>query len=136
MLDLGWTEIMLIAGIAVLVISPKDLPGAMRTVGNWVGKIKRMASGFQRQFNEAIREAELGDIKKDVEKLTKIDPLADVRKSVSDMDSSLKKEMADTDQAIKEATEVKPDDAAEAPTKALPSDEAADRSAPKSEAEA
>ncbi len=58
---------MLIGAVALVVIGPKDLPKAMRTVGQAVGKIRRMASEFQGQFNEAMREAELHDLKKQVE---------------------------------------------------------------------
>ena len=59
MFDIGWTELLVIAVVAIVVIGPKDLPRAMRTVGQWTGKMKRMAREFQGQFNEALREAEL-----------------------------------------------------------------------------
>ena len=94
MLDLGWTELMLIAGVMVLVISPKDLPRAMRTVGNYVGQMKRMARGFQNQVNDALREAELDDVKKSVEAIGKIDPIGDIKKEVRKVDEDLKKELA------------------------------------------
>lgn len=67
MFDIAWSEFMLIGAVALVVIGPKDLPKAMRTVGQAVGKIRRMASEFQGQFNEAMREAELHDLKKQVE---------------------------------------------------------------------
>ena len=91
MLDLGWTELMLIAGVAVLVISPKDLPKAMRSVGNYVGQLKRMARGFQNQVNDALRESELDDIKKSVESIGKIDPVGDVKKEIRKVDTDLRK---------------------------------------------
>lgn len=67
MFDIAWSEFMLIGAVALVVIGPKDLPKAMRTVGQAVGKIRRMAAEFQGQFNEAMREAELHDLKKQVE---------------------------------------------------------------------
>ncbi|GLS45504.1 Sec-independent protein translocase protein TatB [Methylobacterium brachythecii] len=67
MLDFSWGEVMLIGGVALIVIGPKDLPKALRTVGQVTSKVRRMAGEFQHQFNEAIREAELDDIKRDVE---------------------------------------------------------------------
>lgn len=67
MFDIAWSEFMLVGAIALVVIGPKDLPKAMRTVGQAIGKIRRMASEFQGQFNEAMREAELHDLKKQVE---------------------------------------------------------------------
>jgi sec-independent protein translocase protein TatB len=67
MLDMSWGEIMTIGAVALIVIGPKDLPRALRTVGNVVGKLRRMASEFQGQFNEAMREAELDDVKKQLQ---------------------------------------------------------------------
>jgi sec-independent protein translocase protein TatB len=71
MFDVGWSELMVIAVVAIVVIGPKDLPRVMRVVGQWSGKVKRMGRDFQRQFNEALREAELDDVRKDVEALGK-----------------------------------------------------------------
>jgi sec-independent protein translocase protein TatB len=67
MFDIAWSELMLIGAVALVVIGPKDLPKALRTVGQVVGKVRRMASEFQGQFNDAMREAELHDLKKQVE---------------------------------------------------------------------
>jgi sec-independent protein translocase protein TatB len=67
MFDIAWSELMLVGAVALVVIGPKDLPKAMRTVGQAVGKIRRMAGEFQGQFNDAMREAELHDLKKQVE---------------------------------------------------------------------
>ena len=69
MLDMSWGEIMVIGAVALIVIGPKDLPKALRTVGQMTGKVRRMAAEFQGQFNEAMREAELDDIKKQVQGL-------------------------------------------------------------------
>ena len=67
MLDMSWGEVMLIGGVALIVIGPKDLPKALRTLGQVTGKVRRMAGEFQAQFNEAIREADLDDIKREVD---------------------------------------------------------------------
>ncbi|MGO4174086.1 Sec-independent protein translocase protein TatB [Bosea sp. TAF32] len=67
MFDIAWSEMVLIGAVALVVIGPKDLPKALRTVGQTVGRIRRMATEFQGQFNEAMREAELADLKKQVE---------------------------------------------------------------------
>lgn len=111
MFDIGWVELMLIAVVAVVVVGPKDLPRAMRVVGQWTGKMKRMAREFQGQFNEALREAELDTVRKDVEAIGKIDPLAGVRK-----------EMAKVDTAVRDAAkaDAKPAAAASAPAAAEP----------------
>ncbi len=71
MFDMSWGEIMLIGGVALVVIGPKDLPRALRTVGQITGKLKRMAGEFQVQFNEAMREADLDDARREVEGLNR-----------------------------------------------------------------
>ncbi len=63
MFDIGWSELALIAVVALVAIGPKELPGVLRTVGQWVGKLRRMAAEFQGQFQEAMREAEMADLK-------------------------------------------------------------------------
>lgn len=67
MLDMSWGEVMLIGGVALIVIGPKDLPKALRTLGQITTKVRRMAGEFQSQFNEAIREAELEEVRRDFE---------------------------------------------------------------------
>ena len=67
MFDIAWSELLLVGGVALIVIGPKELPGALRTAGQMVGKVRRMAAEFQGQFNDAMREAELHDLKKQVE---------------------------------------------------------------------
>ncbi len=94
MFDIGWSELLLIAIVAIVVIGPKDLPRAMRFVGQWTGKMKRMARDFQGQFNEAMREAELDGLRKDVESIGKINPLAGVRKEMQKVDTSLRSDLA------------------------------------------
>jgi sec-independent protein translocase protein TatB len=64
MFDIGWSEFVLIAVVALIAIGPKELPGVLRTIGQWMGKARRMAAEFQGQFQEAMREAEMADLKK------------------------------------------------------------------------
>jgi sec-independent protein translocase protein TatB len=71
MFDFSWGEVLLIGAVALIVIGPKDLPATLRTVGRTIGKVKRMASEFQGQFNEALREADLDKVRKDVEGMNK-----------------------------------------------------------------
>lgn len=67
MLDMSWGELMLIGGVALIVIGPKELPKALRTLGQITGKLRRMAGEFRVQFDEAIREAELDELKRDLD---------------------------------------------------------------------
>ena len=93
MFDIGWGELVVIGVVALIAIGPKELPGVLRTTGQWMGKIRRMANEFQDQFRDAMREAELDDLKKDITKnfddiknktdeFTNFDPLGDVRKDI------------------------------------------------------
>jgi sec-independent protein translocase protein TatB len=90
MFDIGWGELVVIGVVALIAIGPKELPGVLRATGQWMGKIRRMANEFQDQFRDAMREAELDDLKKKVDDelktttdgFTNFDPLGDVRKDV------------------------------------------------------
>jgi sec-independent protein translocase protein TatB len=90
MFDIGWGKIVIIAVIALVVIGPKELPAVLRTVGQWMGKVRRMAAEFQAQFQEAMREAEMADLKKSVDAITDatrdlgkgFDPIGSVRKDI------------------------------------------------------
>jgi sec-independent protein translocase protein TatB len=64
MFDIGWSELLVIGVVALIAIGPKELPGVLRAMGHWMGKVRRMASDFQDQFREAMREAEVADLKR------------------------------------------------------------------------
>jgi len=90
MFDIGWSELVVIGVVALIAIGPKELPTVLRTCGQWMGKIRRMASEFQGQFQEAMREAEMADIKKHVDDIadtasnfsSNFDPIGSVRKEI------------------------------------------------------
>jgi len=67
MFDIAWGEFVVIAVVALIVIGPKELPAVLRAIGQWTAKIRRMAAEFQGQFQEALREAEMADLKKEVD---------------------------------------------------------------------
>lgn len=69
MFDIGWSEMLVVAVVALVVIGPKDLPAALRQAGKWVGALRKMAGDFQGQFNEALKEAELDDLRKELQDL-------------------------------------------------------------------
>ncbi len=64
MFDIGWSELVVIGVVALIAIGPKELPGVLRMIGQWMGKVRKMAGEFQGHFNEAMREAEMADLKK------------------------------------------------------------------------
>jgi sec-independent protein translocase protein TatB len=86
MFDISWTEFLLIGVVALIVIGPKELPAVMRTMGQWARKIRVMAGDFQNQFHEAMREAEMADLKKQVDDIAQdvknYDPLKSARSEV------------------------------------------------------
>jgi sec-independent protein translocase protein TatB len=69
MFDVSWGELILVGVVALIVIGPKELPTVLRTAGQWMTKIRRMAAEFQGQFNEAMREAEFAELKQQVDSL-------------------------------------------------------------------
>ena len=69
MFDIGWDEMALVAVVALIVIGPKDLPQVLRTCGQWVRKARELAGEFQRGMDDMVRESEIGDLKKQVEKV-------------------------------------------------------------------
>jgi len=69
MFDIGWSELLVIAVVAIIVVGPKELPRLMRTFGHYVGKLRRMAADFQRQFEEAVRDSEIDEVRKAMQDL-------------------------------------------------------------------
>lgn len=82
MLDLGWTEILLIAVITLIVVGPKDLPNVLRTVSFWIRRARGMARDFQKGVDEIVREAELDDIKNQLKDVSSGDMSARIEKAV------------------------------------------------------
>jgi sec-independent protein translocase protein TatB len=70
MFDIAWSELALIGAVALVVIGPKDLPKVMRTMGKWTRKARLLASEFQRNFDDMVRQAELDDLRKQVQGIT------------------------------------------------------------------
>lgn len=84
MFDISWSEFLLIGVVALIVIGPKELPAVMRTLGQWTRKVRSMAADFQNQFQEAMREAEMADLKNEVDDLAHKVRSADPVKNVHD----------------------------------------------------
>lgn len=64
MFDIGWSELLVIGVVAVVVVGPKELPRLMRTFGHYTSKLRAMASDFQRQFEDAVRDSEIDEVRK------------------------------------------------------------------------
>ena len=77
MLDIGWTEMLMIGVIAIVVIGPRDLPKMLKTVGGWVRKARATVRELQTGIEDMAREAELDEVKKSVESATRMDDWLD-----------------------------------------------------------
>jgi len=101
MFDIGWSELLVIAVVTILVVGPKELPGLLRTIGKTIGNLRRMAGDLQGQFNEALKEAELDEVAKTIGDARKLNPSTAVKDAVKkqlaldDLTEDLSSQMAD-----------------------------------------
>lgn len=118
MFDFAWSELALIAAVALVVIGPKDLPRVLRTVGMWVGRARAVAREFQGSIDQMVREAELEEVRKQVQKATNFDVGNEIEKTI-DPTGELKKTLAEPIVPDRPATASPP-----APATAVPAIEA------------
>lgn len=91
MFDMGWSELLLVAVLAIVFVGPKDLPKLMRTLGQYAAKMRGMAREFQNSFEDLARETELDDLRKEVANLrdTAMKPLSNLDHAMN-MDQAIK----------------------------------------------
>jgi sec-independent protein translocase protein TatB len=127
MFDISWSEFLLIGIVALVVIGPKEMPAVMRTLGQWTRKVRSMAADFQNQFQEAMREAEMTDLKKQVDDMARdvaeFDPLKGVREDIASVGSEMQKSLSAPAEQTPAAV---PDASAEAALPAPPAEAAPD----------
>ena len=97
MLDVGWSELLVIAIVMIVVVGPKDLPKMLRAFGKATARMRATANEFRNQFNEALKEAELEDVKNIIDETRKLDPRSKltqvfdpIRSAGEDLKSSIK----------------------------------------------
>jgi len=95
MFDIGWTEILIIAVVAIIVVGPKDLPRMLRTLGRYAGQLRRTAGEFRSQFDDVVRESELDELRSTLQDASDLNPINEIRDSVTDSMAPLK-ESADS----------------------------------------
>ena len=76
MFDIAWSELFVIVLVALVVVGPKDLPKLMRTAGQWAGRARAMADQFKRSFDDMARQAELDELRTEVNRLKSM-PMTD-----------------------------------------------------------
>jgi sec-independent protein translocase protein TatB len=104
MLDIGWTEILIVMGIAIVVVGPKELPKVLRTVGKWRGKARAYARDFQRTIEDAADYSELDAVKKEIDEANR--ELNEAKRDIADKAAEVK---GDMDKAAKDTTVLKVD---------------------------
>ena len=98
MFDFTSSKLLILGIVALLVIGPKDLPALLRTIGKYVGIIKRQAAEFRAQFDEAMRESELAELKKSVESIQQ-----ETETAMRDAQSSVERQLDDARLSADEA---------------------------------
>lgn len=101
MFDIGWPELMVVAIVLIVVVGPKDLPPMLRAFGRTTKKLKAMASEFRGQFDDALREAELDDVKKTFDDARKLNPMQSIRDAVNPLKDTARDIKADLEKSVK-----------------------------------
>jgi sec-independent protein translocase protein TatB len=90
MFDLfSWSHIVILLTVALVVVGPKDLPRLMNMAGKWAGKARAMANEFRKSFDEMARQAELDELRKEIEDLKKNSPVSDIADQVNAVNTAL-----------------------------------------------
>src|SRR5690242_2060908 len=82
MFDISWAHLAVIAAVALVVIGPKDLPRVLRTAGQWMARARAVAREFQNSLDQMVREAELEDVRKQVQEATNVNIGHEIEKSI------------------------------------------------------
>ncbi|MGK6313542.1 Sec-independent protein translocase protein TatB [Neorhizobium sp. DT-125] len=83
MFDIGWTELLVIAIVLIVVVGPKDLPPMLRAFGKMTANLRKMAGEFRTQFDEALRESELDDVRKTISDAQRLNPTNALREAIN-----------------------------------------------------
>ena len=132
MFDIGWTEMLVIAIVLIVVVGPKDLPRMLRTFGRTTAKMRAMAGDFRKQFDDALKEAELDEVRNLASDVRKLNPTADIKKALNPMQKAAEDVRAGIDAAMKPTakTEATPAEPAKAGPAAMPGEAAKPAAAP------
>jgi sec-independent protein translocase protein TatB len=82
MIDLSWSHIFIVLVVALVVVGPKDLPRLMHMLGRWMGKARAMADQFRKSFDEMSRQAELDELRAEIDSLRRERPFAGIEQTL------------------------------------------------------
>ena len=102
MFDIGGIELLVIAVVAILVVRPKDLPTMLRTVGQYVGRLRSMAREFQHQFEEAARDTGVDEIRKGISSVQDLSPANKVKEAFNSIGDEVESVKADVEAPVPE----------------------------------
>lgn len=121
MFDIGWTELLVIAVVLIVVVGPKDLPPMLRAFGKMTQRARKVAGEFRAQFDEALREAELDDVRQTITDAQKLNPVNSLREAMNplrQMGNEIKADLQKASTPSENKTEVPPA-AVSAPTPSM-----------------
>ncbi|PDS78262.1 Sec-independent protein translocase protein TatB [Rhizobium sp. L43] len=121
MFDIGWTELLVIAVVLIVVVGPKDLPPMLRAFGKMTQRARKVAGEFRAQFDEALREAELDDVRQTISDAQKLNPVNSLREAMNplrQMGNEIKADLQKATVVTENKTEV-PSAAVSAPTPSM-----------------
>jgi sec-independent protein translocase protein TatB len=120
MFDVGWSEMLVIAVVLIVVVGPKDLPRMLRQFGRTTSKLRAMAGDFRRQFDEALKEAELDDVSDAIGSVRKINPMNEIRKHLAPIEDVGQQVRSGLDDVLKPQSKPTPAETAAEPVAAEP----------------
>ncbi|MCO6385680.1 Sec-independent protein translocase protein TatB [Aliihoeflea sp. 40Bstr573] len=120
MIDLSWSEILVVAIVLIVVVGPKDLPRLLRSFGKTMSTVRSMAGDFRKQFDEAIKEADLKDLKSLADDARKLNPASEIRKALNPMEQAAKDVRSGLDKAMTPATPISAEKPSSTPQPAAP----------------
>ncbi|MBB5572383.1 MULTISPECIES: Sec-independent protein translocase protein TatB [Rhizobium] len=120
MFDVGWSELLVIAVVALVVIGPKELPTTLRTIGKMTSRARKVAGEFRAQFDEAMREAELDDVRQTISDAQKLNPVNSLREAMNPLRQMGNEIKADLQRSTPAAATSTPGEPVSEPSMGLP----------------
>ncbi|WFU10413.1 Sec-independent protein translocase protein TatB [Rhizobium sp. CB3090] len=120
MFDVGWSELLVIAVVALVVIGPKELPATLRTIGKMTARARKVAGEFRAQFDEAMREAELDDVRQTISDAQKLNPVNSLREAMNPLRQMGNEIKADLQRSTPAAVTSTPAEPVSEPSTGLP----------------